>query len=119
MKRDIEFTRQLMLQVEQDDRFNGSGGYGAESFDPVGHSPEEVAFHLVLLLDAGLLNGTVTYDVPVVTRLTWSGCEFLANTRDPEIWKTVKAKAEAITGAGLAMLGRLAEAEVKKRLGLH
>jgi hypothetical protein len=119
VKRDMELARDLLRQVETGDHFNGTEGYDVTAFDHGDHSSEEVAFHLAMLIDANLLKGTLVYDIPVVTRLTWEGCEFLDNTRNPDVWKTVKEQAQKLGGAGIAVLGELAKAEIKKRLGLQ
>jgi hypothetical protein len=119
MKRNMELARRLLKQVEEGDEFDGTGGFGAEAFPEPDHSSEEIAYHLVLLIRAGLLEGTVTYDIPIVSSLTWEGHEFLDNTANPDIWAAVKKRAEQIGGMGLAMLGELAKAEMKKKLGLQ
>jgi Hypothetical protein (DUF2513) len=118
VKRDMDLARDLLRQMEEGDQFDGSGGFGVDSFESSGHSGEELAYHLTLLIDAQLVKGTMTYDVPMVSRLTWEGHEFLANTRDPDVWTTVKQKAQTVAGVGMVMLGELAKAEIKKRLGL-
>ena len=115
MKRDMKLVRALLSRIEEDDALDGSAGFAANEFTMPEHSPEEVAFHVLLLLDAGLLRGSSETSIPMIERLTWQGCEFLDDTRDPEIWaKTLKAA----SGAGIALAWELAKAEIKKKLHL-
>jgi|HubBroStandDraft_3_1064219.scaffolds.fasta_scaffold626249_2 hypothetical protein len=116
MKRNMRLVRALLSRIEEDDRLDGAAGFMVQEFEMVGHSPEEVAFHVLLLKDAGMIEGnTETPGVPMIERLTWQGCEFLDDTRDPEIWdKTLKAA----SAAGIALAWELAKAEIKKKIGL-
>jgi hypothetical protein len=120
MKRDMELARAILAEIESGDEFNGSGGYIFTDLAGSGHSGEEVAYHVILLVEAGFIKGDLGGgDVAVISRLTWDGHEFLEDTRDPEVWAVVTNKAKALSGVGVALLWELAKAEVKKKLGLQ
>jgi hypothetical protein len=90
MKRDMELARALLAQIESGNEFNGSGGYilAAKDLGESGHSDEEVAYHVILLVEAGLVKGDLSVgDVAVISRLTWAGHEFLDDTRKAELKK--------------------------------
>lgn len=122
MKRNMELARTLLARIEGDNQFNGSGGLILKSNEETclsDYSDEEVSYHLLLLVEAGLVKGNIEFeDVPVISRLTWQGHEFLDDTRDPEIWDKTKERAKALTGVGVALVWELAKAEIKKKLGL-
>ncbi len=88
MKRDLDLIRTILLQVEEKDR-----RFSPEEVE--GHSLEKVDYHLVLLLEAGLIggskfsNGFVSSSV-LVTQLTWSGHDFLDAARNKSIWEKAK-----------------------------
>jgi hypothetical protein len=119
MKRDMDLVRALLARIENDERLNGADAYVANEFEMPGHSAEEVGYHVLLLHDAGFLQGnTETPSSPMIERLTWHGCEFLDDTRDPEVWAVVTRTAKSAGGVGVALLWELAKAELKKKLGL-
>ena len=86
----------------------------------------EVRYQLVLLVEAGFLNGQITLpnsNLPIfgpiaVARLTWQGHEFLDDIRDPQIWSKTKERAKAVASVGIGFLWEIAKAEIKKKLGL-
>ena len=119
MKRDMDLVRALLARFEDDQRLNGADTYGAKEFEMPGHSAEETAFHVLLLHDAGFIQGnTETPSTPMIERLTWQGCEFLDDTRDPEIWDSVKKTAKSAGGAGVALIWELVKAKIRKKVGL-
>jgi hypothetical protein len=119
MKRDMELVRALLARIEDDERLNGADAYGANEFEMPGHSVEEVGYHVLLLHDAGFIQGnTETPSAPMIERLTWDGCEFLDDTRNPEVWAVVTRTAKNLGGVGIGLLWELAKAELKKKLGL-
>jgi len=120
MKRDMDLVRALLAQIEEDDRFSGAEAFLAhEAFTVSPYTPEEVGYHVLLLLDAGYLKGNSEVpSMPVIERLTWEGCEFLENTRDPEIWEKAKERAKTLRGVSIAILLEIVKAEIKKKLGL-
>jgi Hypothetical protein (DUF2513) len=120
MKRDMEVARAVLAHIESGDEFNGGGGYILSAEDlGGGHSTEEVAYHVILLVEAGFIKGDLSAgDVAVISRLTWDGHEFLDDTRNPEVWAVVMRTAKRLGGVGVALLWELAKAELKKRLTL-
>ena len=78
MKRDMELVHEILLEVESWDP--GSPGktiaFKRRPYD-------EVKGHVLLLLDAGLieLQPNVDRDLLIVSRLTWAGHELLKATR--------------------------------------
>lgn len=118
MKRDINLARAILLRIEEDDRLDGANCFVGCEFEMEGHSADEVTYHFLLLLDAGFLIGNYESGIPVVSRLSWQGCEFLDDTRDPEIWDKTKERAKSLGGIGAAFIWELAKSEIKKKLAL-
>jgi hypothetical protein len=56
--------------------------------------------------------------MPIISRLTWEGHEFLDDIRDPEIWRKTKDRAKSVAGAGLSLLWEIAKAEIKTKPSL-
>lgn len=89
MKRDMDLVRSILLEVEKADSYNKPFELEVEEY-----SSDQVAHHLLLLRDAGLLaveessNWSESYVLPI--RLTWSGTEFLDATRDDTRWNRAK-----------------------------
>ena len=89
MKRDMDLVRSILLEVEKADSHNKPFKLKVEEC-----SSDQVAHHLLLLKDAGLLeveessNWNENYVLPI--RLTWSGTEFLDAARDDTRWNRAK-----------------------------
>jgi hypothetical protein len=120
MVRDMDLVRNLLLQMESDPQLDGSHWV---RFKPEGacreYPPKEINYHLTLLIDAGFVRGQYGVDdTPAVSRLTWSGHEFLADIHDPDIWDKTKARAKGLTSIGLAFIWEVAKAEIRQKLGL-
>jgi hypothetical protein len=119
VQRDMDLIRDLMIRIETDPLFDG---YRYVAFDKPddfpGHSVDEVTYHVDLLLEAGLVTGTNGNPFPLVAKLTWKGHEFLDDIRDPGIWASVKERTKGLTSVALTIIAAVAEAEVKKKLGL-
>jgi hypothetical protein len=88
MKRDMNLIRQIALRVEE-----APTGYAPDDMTFDGYTPEQVAYHAHLMLDAGLARGIdVTHlrsTSPSVhlTSLTWKGHEFVEAARDDTRWR--------------------------------
>jgi len=97
MKRDLDLARQILLAVE-------ARPAGARPV-PVtidGHSDLEVADHVRLLVEAGLLDAldASSFSGPawLVRRLTWEGHDFIETARVESIW--LKAKTIVLRKGG-------------------
>jgi hypothetical protein len=87
----MDLVRELLITIE--DRPSGSSGDIAVE----GYDRPNVAYHLALLHEAGLINGRVDHvfgdPIPrvIVERLSWSGHEFLDAARNQTVWARTKA----------------------------
>ncbi len=90
MKRDMDLIRQILFKIEEANTVTD----GIEmSFQ--GHSDDEIAYHLKILRQAGLIDavdvsagGHLAY---IPTSLTWAGQEFLEAARDDTKWNKAKS----------------------------
>jgi hypothetical protein len=119
MKRDMDLIRELLLHIEADDGYDGSG-YGPVKAKELGRPANVVLYHMSLLADAKFVSvvNWLAHGEPLIRGLTWEGHEFLDDTRDPEIWRKTKARAKAVTNVGARLLWEIAKAELKAKLGL-
>ncbi|KVU68955.1 hypothetical protein BGV52_15320 [Burkholderia ubonensis] len=130
MKRNWDLIRLLMIDIEEHPHFHINSPYTPEiAGRVVASSPEEVAYHLRLLADAGLLlvpdpslphiNGFGQWSPDVILGLSWAGHEFLDTVRSDTIWE--KTKTQFIgKGAELSfeLIKQTALLFVKQHLGL-
>ncbi len=88
MKRDMDLVRKLLEAVEST----------VEEQDGIpvleGFSESEVDYHIVLLMEAGLVHGNRD-EVGALgfSRLSWDGHEFLDAARDDDTWEKAKSLA--------------------------
>jgi len=89
MKRDMELVRAILLATEAHPK--GSGWIDVKI---EGYSQEEVAYHVKLLADAGLIEA---HDLTTQgdfcwkpSSLTWHGHEFLDAVRNDTVWAKTK-----------------------------
>ena len=118
MKRDMDLIRQILLDLEE------SGAYtNWMDIDIEAYSPEQMDYHLELLVEAGLISVASSErgrsrQLPV--RITWAGHEFLDAARDESRWQTVTGSAAGTGGVPFAIckaaLFRMAEREADERL---
>lgn len=121
MKRDLALIRDLLLRIEATPANRDARLDTTEVDEDVVHE------HLEMLIDAGLIEGTVLaagsghariYDVRV-KRLTWTGHEFLANAQNEGAWaKTlefVRSKGGAVS---LEIVKELLKRAVLDQFGL-
>jgi hypothetical protein len=119
MQRDMDLVRDLMLRIEADPVLDGNRFIAFNKSDDFpGHSVDEVTYHVDLLLEAGLVKGHSGNPNPLISQLTWKGHEFLDDIRDPSIWASVKERTKGLTSVALTVVAAVAEAEIKKKLGL-
>lgn len=119
MKRDFDLIRIILLEFEARPPSNIPLKFTHADYDP-----EIINAHMTLLIEAGLLEGTVQdrmsgpkYAFPI--GLTWEGHDFIDSIKDPTLWE--KAKKNVIAPFGGVAFGVLKEwaiTEAKTRLGL-
>jgi len=118
----MDLVREVLLRIEGDPMLDGAhSSYAPEASDFPGHSADEIAYHINLLLEEGFLKApepTFQTSALAVARLTSAGHNFLDNIRNQDIWSKTKAKFKGLGGVGLTVIAAIAEAEVKKHLGL-
>lgn len=94
MKRDWEVIRSILLGLE------GLGDENARlaSDQIAGIDNQTGAYHIALLIDAGLINGTCTNPSDRDTErfcyansLTWQGHELLDSIRPQAVWQRIRA----------------------------
>lgn len=120
MKRDMSLARNILLwAIEQ------PHGYVSGNPEIPGHTEEEVAYHVYLLHQAGLVEAAVrnVLDLKspyaILTSVTWSGHDFSDAARDEVIWRkattTVLKEGASFT---FDLLKQWLKIEAQKRLGI-
>ncbi len=119
MKRDMELVRGLLLKIESMNLPLGTTAF-FNSADPTlhidGFTPDDVAYNLDLLFDAGFIRGQRGMTDFGFSGLTWAGHDFLDVVRDPAIWAKTKQGALAAGGFTFDLLKELAKGFVKKQI---
>lgn len=121
MKRDMDLVRSILIAIEASDN---DPSRWIKDLDLCGdHRPEEVTSHLLLLHEAGLIEGQVLNTLDGVDyrvkRLTWEGHEFLDAARDDNLWKRGRDKVLKEVGAlPFELLKAVLFQLAKKELGL-
>jgi hypothetical protein len=119
VNRDMDLIRDILLHVEADPTLDGTGRMPFDNAaDFPSHSLKEIMYHADLLIESGMLKGNVGGEMPMVSRLTWNGHEFLDSIRNPEIWERVKERLTGLGTVGLTLVWELAKAELRKKLKL-
>ncbi|MCP2086131.1 UNVERIFIED_ORG: hypothetical protein J2Y81_002148 [Paraburkholderia sediminicola] len=124
MKLDKDLVREILLALEASDH----NPLGWVTLKIPERSPKEIAYHVMLLDEAGLIVGQDLCSMGpdgfdwAPRRLTYSGHEFLDTVRDGEVWRRVKAGAEQAGAASITLLMGLGKAYakqmIKERLGV-
>lgn len=112
MRRDDDLIRSILIEMQDDPQ--PFKVYGI-SMNP---TPEQVRvfFHVMLLVDAGLLAPLDGAGPKRLYRITNAGHDFLAAVRDDTIWAKMKDAAAASGGAGLGILRELGVGYIKAKL---
>jgi len=116
MKRDMALIRLQLMEVEGEDPKPDLSAY----------TEEQQVFHMALLIEAGLVDGSIIQDsdgFPATTlarRLTWSGHEFLDAARNDTTWNkaTEKIKSQGIS-IGFDLLKTVLIETAKGQLKAH
>ncbi|OPY76877.1 MAG: hypothetical protein A4E65_03026 [Syntrophorhabdus sp. PtaU1.Bin153] len=120
MKRDMELIRSILKEIEA-----CNDHYGLERAPQIeGHTEGEIAYHMKLLLEAGLIKALVNdyEEVPefLSINLTWTGQDFLSAAKDESIWQKAK---ESVLKPGAAftfdLLVAYLKAKVAEKLGIE
>lgn len=123
VQRNMDLIRELLLMVEADTRLNGKQWVRFADPGEMGltdRSAEEVGHHLDLLIEQGFIEGKSGMEtIPVLKKLTWNGHEFLDNIKNDDVWSKTKERIAGLKGIGISVVAAIAEAEIKKKLGLH
>lgn len=121
MRRDMDLIRAIMLKLEEMPVAQGTAevltpGESAMAFD--GYSPEQIAYHLNLITEAGLLvhHGRMSDGSIVFERLSVAGHDFVDAVRSSEVWAKTKKGAEAAGGFTVDLLKDLAKGFIKKQI---
>ena len=130
MKRDLGLIRELLLKLEalHDRPFATWMVYPQDDELAVeGYTADEIGHALELMVESGLIqtqpgSGFSADGALMFNRLSWKGCEYLDDVRDPEVWRRTKEGASKIGGASLSFAWEMAKAYgkhvAKERLGL-
>jgi hypothetical protein len=123
--RDMDLVRTLMIAIEQDPELDGSceiNDYGTERLGVGSYSIEQVAYHLDLLISAGMVDGVVNgagYP-PTIRHLTWEGHNFVESMKNVTVWGKAKTIVmEKGGGMTVALLAALLEKLLKQHFGLE
>lgn len=101
MKRDMDLARQILMDVEE---CKECTGHGWVQLNIDGRSKDEIAYHVMLLHEAGLIEARdVIHSGPdgfnwFPKRLTWAGHEFLDAAREEGLWQRAKNIAKEKAG---------------------
>ena len=123
MRRDMDLIRDVLIAVSDNPKCDGiySNFFNsAEEFGIPNRSTEEVAYHVLLLMQSGYLSGNIeeSFAIPSIKGLTFAGHEFLDDIRDQEIWNKTKERAKGIASVGLSFIWEIAKAEIRGKLHL-
>jgi|SRR5690554_5653061 len=98
MKRDMELVREILLFLEDESReYYDDKETGAYKLIPIdGYTREEVEYHLMIMLDGGLITGELPraddeYTTHRFVRLDWNSHDFIQTFRDDTVWNKAKS----------------------------
>lgn len=122
VKRDMDLLRTILLQIESNPQMDGTIYFGfakPEDMDISGYSEDEFIYHMQLLISQEFINGSGD-SLPINVRgLTWAGHEFLDNIRNDSVWANTKKRVGDLVGSvSISVIAAVAEAEMKKLVGL-
>lgn len=106
MKRDMDLIRKILLKLEN---FTSDDNINKIEIEDFSH--DQVAYHIYLLQDAGLIRAGILMDygtaVPKITAingLTWAGHDFLDASRDEGRWIKAKTVINEMKGASFEII---------------
>jgi len=68
MQRDMDLVRELLLEIDKEPQLDGRRWLPGKNISIDGYSPEEIAYHLNMLVEAGYVTGQTTMDAPVISK---------------------------------------------------
>lgn len=90
MKRDMDLVREILLEVEKN-----PSPYAPVAICIERYSTDNIAYHVALLVEAGLLrnyfNDGKIVPASMATCMTWAGHDFLDACRDEGMWQKAKS----------------------------
>jgi hypothetical protein len=120
MKRDMDLVRKIALAIEEH-----PSGFAPNNLTVEGYSHDQIGYHVILMMDAGLVNGIKlthmrsTSPEATATSLTWAGHEFVDAARSDTVWNKATAVIRDKVGtASIAMLIEVLKQQAKQMLGL-
>lgn len=117
MKMDYDVIRHILLDIEAAP--NGQR-ITETTLAYKKHSAEEIAFHLDLLVDAGLIetypieNLSSPYTSHIVLRMTFKGHEYLNSVRSLKVWRETKSRINKVGCATLDIVKSVASDVIVK-----
>lgn len=108
MKRDLDYMRQLLAELEASEQWQHEIGLSDDEDD----LDEKRDYHVILLRDEGLLERIQ----PGIYRMTAKGHDFLDHTRDDTIWSKSKETVSTLKDHSISMLMSVAEGYVRAKL---
>lgn len=120
MKRDMDLVRKLVFAIEEH-----PSGFAPDEINIQGYSSEQIGYHLHLMLEAGLIEGSDVTCMDsaspeaMVSSLTWAGHEFADAARSDTLWNQAKAAVkEKVGSASIALLTQYLQSLAKTALGM-
>ena len=117
MKRDMDLIRLILLSLEGDEKADEKA---KEAYDG-----KTMAYHAQLLKEAGLIEAVVSMDsqnMPdgyLLTRMTWSGHDFLDAMKDDTIWEKAKEHViQPVGGVAFDVLLEWLNIQMRTKLGI-
>ncbi len=118
MQRDMELVRKILLTIA-----DSEPAWAPDDLDIEGYTQEQIGYHSLLLIEAGLAEGQddTTDGEPSgrISRMTWSGHEFLESARDPARWEQAKELLGVLGSASLQVWQAVLTTLMLKKLGLQ
>lgn len=125
MKLNPDCIRDILIAIESM-YYNSTLSLSKLSTDLPQYTPEELNYHCIHLLDAGLINAdsvcipkSVLPQIGRIYDLTFSGHQFLANIRSDNVWNGVKAVGSKIGACSLEAFTQIASNVISELIKSH
>lgn len=123
MIRNIDLIRRLLLIVNAKQESNG---LKADDLEVDDFSLEEIAYHLYIMSEAGMLVSEPFHSTQhpehkfniIVYELSWHGHEYLDLIHDMELWTNIREKMTRAGVNGFELAIELARKEIQQRLDI-